>query len=40
VSFSWFSRASTMFCLSSSDSAFSFSRYSASARSLASTRCC
>ena len=29
-----------MFCLSSSDSAFSFSRYSASARSLSSTRFC
>ena len=37
ASFNWLSRESTMFCLSSSDSAFSFSRYSASARSLSST---
>ena len=40
ASFSWFSRESTMFCLSSSDRAFCLSRYSASARSLSSTLVC
>ncbi|PYQ74051.1 MAG: hypothetical protein DMG04_11715 [Acidobacteria bacterium] len=39
-SFSLFSRASTMFCLSSRDSAFCRSRYSASPRSLSCTFCC